>query len=80
MNAPRQLVIREVQLAFMLGFMDIEPFRRALKAGDVPAPSEYVSGKPVWRVVDLERRYGVGFLDGSEVSEQDVLAAIEGVQ
>lgn len=79
MNAPRQLVIREVQLAFMLGFMDIEPFRRALKAGDVPAPSEYVSGKPVWRVVDLERRYGVGFIDGAGTSEKDILDAIEAV-
>lgn len=79
MNAHRPLVIREVQLAFMLGFMDVEPFRRALKAGDVPAPSEFVSGKPVWRVVDLEKRYGAGFIDGPATSESDVLDAIEAV-
>ena len=58
---------------------NVEPFRRAIKAGDVLAPSEYVQGKPVWRVVDLERRYGAGFADGPQVSERDVLAAIEAV-
>ncbi|MGI9452704.1 MAG: hypothetical protein ACR2QH_18990 [Geminicoccaceae bacterium] len=75
MNAPRQLVVREVQLAYMLGYTDVEPFRRALKRGDIPAPSEYQSGKPVWFVVDLERRYGAGFVD--DESESDALAAIE---
>lgn len=79
MNSPRQLLVREVQLAFMLGFMDIEPFRRAVKAGDIPAPSEFVSGKPVWRVPDLESRYGAEFLDNGGVSERDVLASIEGM-
>ena len=79
MNAPRQLLVREVQLAFMLGFMDVEPFRRALKAGDIPPPSEYVHGRPVWHVPDLERRYGVGFADSNPPSESEVLAAIEGM-
>lgn len=77
MNAPRQLIIREVQLAFMLGFMDVEPFRRAVKAGDVPAPSEYVGGKPVWYLQTLEHRYGMGFLDSDASSERDVLDAID---
>ncbi|MGI9493728.1 MAG: hypothetical protein ACR2QF_15130 [Geminicoccaceae bacterium] len=79
MNAPRQLVVREIQLAFMLGYTDVEPFRRAVKKGDVPKPTEYQSGKPVWYVVELERRYGVGFLDDQTAAERDIFAAIEGV-
>ncbi|MGI9503845.1 MAG: hypothetical protein ACR2RE_12415 [Geminicoccaceae bacterium] len=63
MNPPRQLVVREIQLAHMLGFTDVEPFRRALKSGDVPAPNEYLSGRPVWYLPDLERRYGAGAFD-----------------
>lgn len=79
MNAPRQLLVREVELALMLGFLDVEPFRRALKAGDIPAPSEYVHGRPVWHVTDLEQRYGAGFTTKGATSERDVLEAIEGM-
>ena len=77
MNAPRQLIVREIQLAFMLGFVDVEPFRRAIKSGDVPQPSEYIAGKPVWHLIDLENRYGNRFLDNGGASERDVLAVIE---
>lgn len=77
MNGPRPLLVREVQLAFMLGFNDVEPFRRALRAGDIPAPNEYMKGKPVWYVADLERRYGAGFFRTAELTEHDVNAAID---
>lgn len=81
MNSPRQLLLREVQLAYMLGFLDVEPFRRALRSGEVLAPSEYVAGKPVWYVSEIERRYGEGFIDGSvAVDESDVLDRIESIE
>ena len=70
----KSLLIREVQLAGMLGYTDFEAFRRALKRGEVPAPNEYQAGKPVWYATDIERRYGVRTEGGSEA---DLLAAIE---
>ncbi len=76
MIAPRLLIIREVQLAHMLGFTDFEPFKRALRAGDVPPPSGQVLGKPIWRVVDLESYYGTDFAGGA-ATESDILAKIE---
>ena len=75
----KQLLVREVELAHALGYVEIAPFRRALKRGDIPAPNEYQGKSPVWYVVDLEQRYGAGFLDGPRGAEGDVLAAIEGV-
>jgi len=78
MNAPRPLIVREVQLALMLGYAEIEPFRRALKRGDVLPPSEIQGRSKIWYVRDLERRYGSEFVAGQQGSEQEVLAAIEG--
>lgn len=77
MNQPRALVIREVQLAYLLGFTEIEPFRRALKSGEVLAPSGTIAGKPIWRVADIERRYGADLLENPAGSEKNVLEAIE---
>ena len=78
MTSPRQLLVREIELAFVLGFTEVEPFRRALKSGDVPAPSEYLAGKPVWYRNELEARYGLGTFDGLREGEANVLQHIEG--
>lgn len=76
MDSPRQLLVREIQLAHMLGFTDVEPFRRALKSGDIPAPNEYLSGKPVWYLPDLVRRYGAGKFDEIGTGEGRIIDRI----
>ncbi|MGI9487333.1 MAG: hypothetical protein ACR2RF_15940 [Geminicoccaceae bacterium] len=78
MNTPRQLLVREIQLAYSLGFTEIDAFRRALRNGEVPQPNEHINGKAVWYVVDLERRYGVGVIAASTTRETDVIAAVDG--
>lgn len=77
MTEPRQLLVREIQLAYILGFTDVEPFRRAVKSGEVPKPNEYIAGKPVWYIADLERRYGTGLVAQNGSVEVDVLQAMD---
>ncbi|MGI9487558.1 MAG: hypothetical protein ACR2RF_17110 [Geminicoccaceae bacterium] len=64
-------------MAYSLGFTEIEPFRQALKSGDVPAPNEYLAGKPVWYRQDLEARYGTGTFEGLREGESSLLQHIE---
>ena len=61
----------------MLGFTDVEPFRRALKAGLIPAPDEYWQGHPVWHRKALEQRYGSGAFDDSRSGETELMKKIE---
>ena len=77
MNSPRQLLVREVQLAYMLGFADVEPFRRAVKSGEVPQPSEYIAGRPVWYITDLNRRYGKSLVASTGQTEAEVVDAMD---
>ena len=77
MSSLRPLVVREIQLAHALGFTDVEPFRRALKSGDIPAPNEYLGGRPVWYLPDLTRRYGAGAFDDLAVGEGKIMDRIK---
>ncbi|MGI9505357.1 MAG: hypothetical protein ACR2RE_20150 [Geminicoccaceae bacterium] len=53
-------LIREVQLANLLGYTEMADFRRALKAGQVPAPAGYLAGKrkAYWVASDIESWLG----------------------
>ena len=77
MTSPTRLLVREIEMAYSLGFTEIEPFRRALKSGDVPAPNEYIAGKPVWYRHELEARYGTSTFEGSREGDANILQHIE---
>lgn len=67
--------LREIQAADLLGFTEIEEFRRALRRGDVPPPIRFVGGKrgkPVW-----SRRILLEFIDGSAAKQDQVESEFE---
>lgn len=67
--------LREIQAADLLGFTEIEEFRRALRRGDVPPPIWFVGGKkgkPVW-----SRRILLEFIDGTAVKQDQVKSQFE---
>lgn len=70
--------LREVQLANMLGYTEMDDFRRAVKAGKVPSPNGYLEGKkrPIWLRSDVEAWLGI---EAKEQATADVYKMIKGV-
>ena len=67
--------LREIQAADLLGFTEIEDFRRALRRGDVPPPIRFVGGKrskPIW-----SRRILLEFVDGTAAKQDQVESEFE---
>lgn len=54
--------LREIQLANMLGYTEMEDFRRARSRGEILEPARYLGNnrkKPVWIREDVETWMGV---------------------
>lgn len=71
--------VREVQLANMLGYTEMEDFRRAVCRGKIPAPARYLADnyrRPIWFRSEVETWLGIAM---KQKDRDDFLQMIEDV-